>query len=238
MGMNRVILAVLALLLLPAPALAQEEHTLSVVGVGRVDLRPDRGSFDAGVTLRSKTARGARNRVNRRVDAIVRGLRALGIPGSQIATAGISIQRVGKRAGKNGPLRISFRASNALSVDVEGIAVLGRAIDVATERGATDLYGPSLSFSPDRRTQGKAAAEAAALTDARTRADAAAAATGQRIAGVQSIDLDPGTESRINSFSSADSGAGGGSSRVRTKVRAGTRRFTSRARVTYLIEPV
>jgi uncharacterized protein YggE len=236
MGMNRVILAVLALAMLPAPALAQEEHTLSVVGVGRVDRKPDRGSFDAGVTLRSRTAAAARTRVNRRVAAIVRGLRGLGIARAQIQTTGISVQRIGRRIGKNGRVRISFRASSSLGVTVEDIALLGRAIDLATDRGATEVFGPSFSFSPERRAEGKAAAESAALADARARADSAAAATGQRITGVQSIDLDPGTAD-VTGSSAADSGAGGGSSRAPTKVLPGLRRFTSRARVTYLIEP-
>ncbi|MEA2178767.1 MAG: hypothetical protein QOG77_2064, partial [Solirubrobacteraceae bacterium] len=142
------------------------------------------------------------------------------------------------RVGKDGPVRISFRASNSLGVSVEDIALLGRAIDLATDRGATEVFGPSFSFSAERRAEGKAAAESAALADARARADSAAAATGQRIVGVQSIDLDPGSPDRgVLSLSSADSGAGGGSSEAPTKVLPGTRRFTSRARVTYLIEP-
>jgi uncharacterized protein YggE len=245
MGMRTTtrLLVVASLLLLGTPALAAAqdtaEHTLSVVGAGRAELRPDRGSFGAGVTLRSPTAGAARTRVNRRVAAIVRGLRALGVPREQIQTTGISIQRTGRRVGKDGPVRISFRASSSLSVAVDGLKRLGRAIDVASERGATELFGPQLGFTPELRAKGRAAAEAAALADARARADAAAAATGQRITGVQSIDLDPGADDRSAvSFSSADSGAsGGGSSRAPTKVFAGRRRFSSEARVTYLIEP-
>jgi hypothetical protein len=70
------------------------------------------------------------------------------------------------------------------------------------------------------------------------RAEAAAAAENQRIVGVQSIDLDP-SQSDLRGFTE-DSGdsSGGGSSQAPTKVFAGRRRFTSHARVTYIIEPV
>ena len=240
--MNRahrlVTFALAAALIAPATAGAQStEHTLSVVGRGQVELRPDRGSFSVGVVRRSRSANVARSQTNARVAAIVAGLRALGIARADISTGEISIVRVGHRTRKHGPLRIRFRASVSLQVAVAGVELLGRAIDVASRRGATAIFGPDLSFSPARRAVGRSGAETAALRDARTRAEAAAAVENQRIVGVQSIDLDPG-EAVLTEFASDTAAAGGGSAGAPTRVFAGRRRFTSDARVTYVIEPV
>jgi uncharacterized protein YggE len=234
--MRILLIGLAALLLSPAVAAAQteEEHTLSVLGRGQVELRPDRGSFSVGVTRRAASPNPARSRTNRRVRAIVGALSRLGIPSDQITTSEVSVVRYGRRERKRGPLRIRYRATVSLEVAVESIALLGRAIDAASSRGASAIYGPQLSLSPELRASGRRQSEAAALQDARTRADAAAAEAGQRVVGVQSIDLDPVVEESFGSFDSASAGQSAGAP---TRVFAGRRRFTSRVRVTYVIEP-
>lgn len=226
--MTRALALLLVALALPAAASAQtttSDRTLSVVGTGEAELTPDRGSFSAGVTRRARTAEVARSRAARRANAIVAGQLAIGVPRERIATESISVSRRRKHR--------TYQASASLNVRVDGLDLLGRAIDAAVRRGATDVYGPDLSFTPALRAQGLRDAEAAALVDARTRAEAAAAAEGQRITGIKSIDLDPSSE-EFDEFS-ADSGAG--SSGARTPILAGRQTFTSVARVTYLIEP-
>ena len=219
---------VLGVLILCAPATAAAqttEHTLSVIGRGQVELTPDRGSFTATVTRWASRPADARSEVNRRIRAIVRGVRALGVPRERIATTDISLDRVVRRAGKHGPRRIRFRGAASLAISVDGLKLLGRAIDVTSRRGATAIYGPRLSFTPALRAAGVRDAEAAALEDARTRAEAAAAAEGQRIVGIQSINLDPGEgDIGLLSLAAADS-AGGGSTQTPTKIFAGRPRF-------------
>jgi uncharacterized protein YggE len=224
-----------AALALPSAAAAQtEEHTLSVVGSGDVELTPDRGSISVTVTRRSNSANVARSRTSRRIAAIVRGMRSAGVPLKGIQTEAVSVAKVRRRASKDAPVRVVYRARASLDVSVDGLKLLGRAITIASKRGASQVYGPSLSFTPALRDSGLQRAEDAALKDARARADAAADTTGQRIVGIQSIDLDP-DEDLLNY--AADSG-GSALSRAPTEILAGRETFTSTARVTYLIEPV
>jgi uncharacterized protein YggE len=226
----------------PGTAAAQTvEHTLSVVGVGQVELTPNRGSFSVSVDRWARRGAQARTEANRRIRAIVAGIRGLHVPREQIQTSDVSLSRVVRREGKHGPKRIRYRASASLSISIEGLKTLGRAIDVATERGATAVYGPRLSFTPELRESGLQQAEAGALEDARTRADAAAAATGQQIVGVQSINLDPDASDLSSSNALLDSSAssgGGDSVRAPTRIFAGRRKVRTEARVTYLIEPL
>lgn len=233
----RTLLACAACLLTPASALAQTEHTVSVLGTGQVEVKPDRGSFGVSVTRVARTGNRARGRANARTESIVSGLRGVGVGEDDLTTNGISISRERYRPRRNAPLRTRFRAHVTLRVAVDGLGRLGRAIDVASRRGATDIYGPRLSFSPERRADGERRSATAALDDARTRAEAAAAQEGQRIVDVQSIDLDPG-QGQYAPFAygraAADSGAG---APAPTRIRSAKRKVTSRARVTYVIEP-
>lgn len=231
-------LVVAGALLAPSAATAQEsssERTLSVVGSGEAELTPDRGNFEASVVKQARSAEAARaaaSRVARRVAAAVR---RAGVPAERIATDSVSVRRRRVRERKTGPVRIRYRASQSFSVRVDGIDVLQRALDAATRAGATSVYGPDLSFTPARRAEGQRAAEAAALTDARSRAESAAASQGQRIVGIKSIDLDPGQGDDYSDFSLA--AAGSDSARApETPIFAGKQTFTSLARVTYVIE--
>lgn len=230
--------ATAALLLAPAAASAQTtEHTISVVGSGQAEVRPDRGSFTVSVTRLDRTGNRARGRANARMAAIVRGLRGVGVQQDALTTSQVSISRRRLRPERDAPAVVRFRAAVTLRVSVHGLPRLGRAIDVASQRGATDIFGPTLSFSAERRAEGDRAAAAAALEDARERAEAAAAQTGQRIVDVQSIDLDPGEE-QYGRFSYESGGVADRPASAPTKILTARRKVTSRARVTYVIERI
>jgi uncharacterized protein YggE len=62
-------------------------------------------------------------------------------------------------------------------------------IDAATHAGASTINGPDFSFA--NPSAGQIAAEKAAITDARSQANAAAAQLGDTVTGVQSISLNP-----------------------------------------------
>lgn len=231
--------ATAACLATPAVAAAQDtEHVISVLGNGQVELKPDRGSFSVGVTHVATRADDARSKANAVMARIVRGLRSAGVDKDGLTTTQVSINRERRRKGKDGPVFFRFRTSVGLRVSVEGLALVGRAIDVASKRGATDVYGPQLGFSPDRRADGEERSAAAALDDARSRADAAAAHEGQRIVDVQSIELDPG-QGQYAPFALESAGASADRSvSSPTKILSAKRKVTTQARVTYVIEPI
>ena len=137
----RALLACAACLLTPVSALAQTtEHTISVLGTGQVEVRPDRGSFSVSVTKLARTGERARGQANARTEAIVRGLRGAGVSEGVLTTSRLSISRERYRPRKEAPLRTRFRANVTLRVAVDGLALLGRAIDAASRRGATDIF--------------------------------------------------------------------------------------------------
>lgn len=174
-------------------------------------------------------------------------LRALNVPRQDITTTSISLFRERIRNPRTRVLRVRYTATGAFAVRVEDTMRVGRALDAAAGAGATSISGPNFSFSQAKRTEGRLGAEKAALADARRRADEAAASQGQRVVGVRSIELDPGTarEDENSDFGAsapqAAKTASTGPSRrpvAPTPVLPGRETFESAVRVVYLIQPV
>jgi uncharacterized protein YggE len=236
----------LAAALLAAPgALAQEpaDRTLGVQGLGELELAPDVGEFEAEVVRTSPTSRGARDLANRRLNAIVSRLRALDVPRQDITTTSIALFRERIRTPRTKALRVRYTATGAFAVRVEDTARVGRALDAVAGAGATSIEGPEFSFSQAKRTEGRLGAEKAALADARRRADEAAASQGQRVVGVRSIELDPGSAREPSAEDEEGAGpalsapARGGPSVAPTPVLPGRETFSSAVRVVYLLQP-
>jgi uncharacterized protein len=218
-----------------APAAAQnaEPQTIAAAGVGRALLVPDQAEIFVSVDRLRPTSRGARAEVNRLISAARRAILRQGIDPQAIKTSVISISRERRRARRGGPVQIRFRASSQLTVLSRDIPGLGRLIDAIADTGA-DVFGPEFGFTDP--SQGDILATRAALADARRRADDAAAQLGQRVTGIQSVDLAPGLGA---GFGGDDSGerASGGAGDDSTRVLPGLEQFTAVVKVVYTVAP-
>ena len=185
----------LALLLPVSGAQAADPvpSTLSVVGEGTARLAPDLAVVVVDFERRRKDAVAARNSVNTRTQRVIDSATALGVDRKDIQTATITLERAVLRPlKKGGRQRIRYTAKGELTVRVLNVENTGKLLNAATAAGATSIDGPNFDFSDP--TAGQAAAEKAAVENARKRADAAAALVGQKVVGVQSLDLNPNSE--------------------------------------------
>jgi uncharacterized protein YggE len=171
---------------LVAPAAANADATLSVVGQGTAFATPDTADISAAVTKTTTSAAASREDVARRTNALLGALDRLGVPRADITTTSVGVSR---QTYKKRP-KVRFTARSSLSIHLTDAGQAGPVLDALTAAGADDVDGPNFGFS--NPSAGRTEAEAAALTDARSRADAAAAAVGMHVVGVQAIDLDPG----------------------------------------------
>ncbi len=190
-----VIVAVLALLA-PARALSQTgASTLHVVGHGRVFVAPDMATVTINTGRSAATRAQARGRVNTVVARIIHGLVGIGVNRPSIQTSSITLDTSEVTIGRPGHRhqRISYDAEIDLTVTITQIKLLSSLFAVASRAGATSFAGPSFGFADP--SAGLVDATAAALRDARRRADAAATEIGLHVVGVQSVDLDPGSGS-------------------------------------------
>ncbi|HEY5196580.1 MAG TPA: SIMPL domain-containing protein [Solirubrobacteraceae bacterium] len=173
----------------PAPAAAAPASTLTITGEGTVEIAPDVATLSIEVRSTAATASGARSKANARTNAVLLAITKLGIDRGSIQTSGISLSRSQVAATRHHPAHKLYAAANDLTVRTTEVSLVGPLVDAATRAGADSIDGPDFSFGDP--SAGKAAATRAALADARSRADDAAAAIGYAVVGVQSIAIDP-----------------------------------------------
>jgi uncharacterized protein YggE len=228
--MRTVFAALAATLLLAAPAAAQTTDTtptIAVDGNGTATLVPDIADFQAGVARRAPTSAAARRAANARIAAILRTVKAHGVADADVQTSGLSIER------RRVHHRVRYTAAQTLTIRSRDVKHLGALLDAVANAGADSLEAPEFGFADP--SHGQQLAEQAAITDARKRADAAAAQTGLRITGVRSVDLDP--QSQV--FEPQSSGASSGSAKAPrpTHIEPGTQDFQATVRVVYTAAP-
>ena len=188
LALGALIVAVAALSIRPGPAAgatvtANEPtpHTMTVVGTGSVARVPDVVRVSVGVTATKSTVNLARDAASRSMNAVIAGIRALGIDAKDIKTIGVELS-----AQYNNSQKITgYRMSQQLQVTVRDMAKAGDVVDTATAKGATEVNG--LWFEVADPATAMDEARAAAIIQARTSAQKMATAAGVSLGVVVSI---------------------------------------------------
>jgi uncharacterized protein YggE len=211
--------------------------TLTVLGQGKTFVTPDVAQLNVNVSRREPTEKLALSDANAQTDQIVAAIKALGVPASGIQTQAVNVSPSGHRVGPKGHKHFvkSYTAQESLSVTTT-TALVGQVIDAATHNGATSVNGPNFSFS--NPSAGVTEATKAAITDAQTRADAAAAQLGYVVTGVESIDLDPQSGvSTPTASAGAPAAPTSTKSTTPTTVSPGTQEVDAQVLIVYTIAP-
>jgi uncharacterized protein YggE len=177
--------------LVPVAASAQQtptqppEPVVIVVGEGLVNVVPDRAWITIGAESRAPSPREAQRRNTELMAPVQDKLRAAGVPADAVRTIGYDVQYEwdfvnGKRVGRG------YVARNTIEVRIDTIDRVGEYLEIAVGSGATSLNG--IRF--DVKDQAKFEREALrmAVTDARLKADAAAAGAGRSIDRILRVD--------------------------------------------------
>lgn len=214
----------------PAASASTTVGTLSVDGSGTVFVAPDVADLSVTVGRSAASSPAALSAANSTTDAVVRAIRATGVPASGIQTEGVSIASRIVRVGNDKHRERQWTASESIDIHVTNLKIVGSVIDGATKAGASTVSGPTFSFSDP--SAGKVAATRAAIADARRRADDAAAALGYRVTGVRSVQLDP--QGPVEPFARAAPSANTAPS-TPTTVHPGTQEVDAEVEIVYTI---
>jgi hypothetical protein len=160
------------------------EHTISVTGTGRVLIEPDVADMSFGVSVRRDRAAASAQDAADLMTKVVNALKAAGIADKDIQTANISIQPVYDYSG-HVPVLTGYETDNLVSVTMRDLTKVGQTIDSAVTAGATNVSG--ITFRVDDPTGAEKQARDQAMADAKSKADALAAAGNVTITGIQSI---------------------------------------------------
>lgn len=170
-------------------AQAQSENgditpSITVSGTGRVKAEPDVADINLGVTKQGEDAKTAADDAAATMAAVIEALKAAGIAEADIQTTTISLNPVYDWE-ETPPEIEGWEASNLVNITVRDIESVGSVVDAATAAGATNING--ITFRVDDPTTAEAEARAAAVADARSKADQLATAAEVTIVGVLSM---------------------------------------------------
>jgi uncharacterized protein YggE len=160
------------------------EHTISVTGRGRVLAKPDIAELSLGVSISRQKARDSEAAAAEAMANVIAALKAAGVKDEDIQTATLSLQP--EYDWTNNSQRLTgYRTDNIVMVTLRDLAKVGETLDAAVDAGATNVNG--LSFRVDDPKPVETQARAAAMSDAKTKAEALAKAAGVNITGVATI---------------------------------------------------
>lgn len=133
-------------LLAPMPALAdkaEQARTISVSASGYVMAQPDLAQVNVGVTTEAGSAKEALEKNSKLFQAVLDGVKKLGIAAKDIATAQFQVNPVYARRKSSGGYSRNkidgFRVRNSATVTVRNIKQTGAVIDRAAELGANEI---------------------------------------------------------------------------------------------------
>lgn len=182
--MRRSTIAVLAAMFAAPHGLVGQQAastpTIAVNGEGTVHVDPDRARVRLGVEREAPLARDAQAETNRIANEIMAAMEDLGVAGEDIQTSRLSLYPVygdpSPDRPRGEPEVTGYRAANTVSITLDDLGRIGAVVDAAIAAGANRVEGVEFELSDATDARGRALA--AAVDDARAKAEAIADALG------------------------------------------------------------
>ncbi|HYC58345.1 MAG TPA: SIMPL domain-containing protein [Thermoanaerobaculia bacterium] len=169
----------------PAPPPNPVMESVSVSGIGRSSVTPDRFTFTLGVQTVANTVDDAVSQNNKRVAAVIAALKAAGAQDKDIQTSNFNIwPQQNYREGQL-PEILGYQVTNTVTVRSTKIADAGKLLGVAIAAGVNTSSG--INFEVADPARGRDAGLRAAFDDARVKATLLAQAAGRSLGRVLSI---------------------------------------------------
>jgi uncharacterized protein len=148
---------------------------ITVRGAARASRTPDRASVQLAVEVRAATAGDAHREAGERMRTLLSALGDLGVSGADVATQQVDLSATYDYR-ETGTRLTGYAARQALAVTVRDLARVAPVIDGAVAAGADQVTGVALSVADTSALLRDL--RAAAVADARIRAESLAAAAG------------------------------------------------------------
>lgn len=157
-------------------------RTLSVHGEGRVAAAPDLATVVVGVEIGDPDLARAQRDNTARMMAILAALKGAGIAERDRRTSGYAVRQDYRPPDPRRDAsddRPGYQVSNTVQVTVRDLARLGETIDLAIAAGANRIHG--ITFDLEDKAAAIRQSRAAAVADAREKAEQYAALAGMRL---------------------------------------------------------
>jgi hypothetical protein len=206
------------------------KRTISVTGLGEVDVKPDALRTWLGVQAQAPSANAALDQANERAATLLAALQGAGVSEDDIQTSGISLSPVYDSSGR----RITaYQASNQVTAVLRDLDRAGATLDAVAGLVGDDIRIDGVSFFVDDLAAAESEARAAAIDDARRRADDYARAAGVSVGEVLIIsETTVDIPAPLAEMAAAD---GAGSARDSVPLSSGTQTVSLQVSVVYAI---
>jgi uncharacterized protein YggE len=172
-----------------APSLA---GSISIEGRGQVRAAPDMATVSSGVTTQGATAKEALDANSTAMTALIEALKTSGIEARDIQTSGFSVNpnyvysEERDAQGYTLPPKINgYQVANSVSVVVRDLEKLGVILDQSVTVGANTVNGVAFAVADPSELLNQA--RKAAFTDARSKAELYAEASGTSLGEIETI---------------------------------------------------
>jgi uncharacterized protein YggE len=149
-------------------------RTITVVGQGKVSLKPDIATINVGAEARASTVSEAKAEVDAQMAAITATLLEAGVAEKDIQTThyGIHFEREPMPVMRDGPAvesQSGYFVSSMVQVTVRDVENAGEVLDAVVQAGANQVHGVRFTVADESTWQSQA--RASAMDDARSRAE-------------------------------------------------------------------
>ena len=179
------VIAAAALAPVAAQPVERVEKLVTVTGEATVVAVPDNAVIRLGVSSQGKTARAASDANAKEMTAVLAAIKENGVADRDIQTTSLSLQPQYETNKPGTPHLIGFQANNQVTVKIRDVANLPAVLDRAISAGANEMSGIEFIVSEQAKLLDKA--RAAAIADARRKAELYAAAAGMKVGRVMTI---------------------------------------------------
>jgi uncharacterized protein YggE len=162
-------------------------RTISVSGTGTVSVEPDTADVVFAVQADNELLKDAQDDASTRLQSITDALVAGGVEEKDAVTSSYYVTVMNEYDENGNFVAISgYRVDAQITATIRDLESLGDILDSVVTAGANGIYG--MNFYVNDPSGPASEARAAAVEDARAKADELAAASGVTISGVISID--------------------------------------------------
>jgi uncharacterized protein YggE len=168
-------------------AVAGERPTVRMIGEGRTTVVPDQLSFTLSVTRKEPDLDAALAGSSATLDRVLARLQGLGVREGDVQTTGLQMHPEYDYPAYSPPVLTGYRVTQRARVTVRDLADGGRVVSVAIEAGGNGVRATDLRLGVSDPEAALERARDAAVEAATAKAEQYAAATGQGLGDVLSI---------------------------------------------------
>jgi uncharacterized protein YggE len=169
-----------------AEATSTSPRTITVVGEGKVRIKPDIAQATIGVEVMESTVKEASKGARDTMEAVLKALKEQGVVEKDIQTSNFSIWAE-RPYGPEGPSKneILYHVSNQVAVTIRDLETVETVLGATIEAGANNIYG--ITFSLDDPSQVESEGRKKAVADAKTKAQELATLNGVKLGDVINV---------------------------------------------------